>query len=295
MKRLFIFFFLLISICFLNAQPCPEGYSAFQKSEYEKALKLFSDFLKKLPKDSAVNFMMGNSHLRLKNYRKAVPYFEKAIELKYQPIPNTHYLLARAYAGTNNDAQSISNLQLAAELGFSGYQRLDSVEFNAFRTTAGFKKAKQAMYENAFPCLKDPNNNKFDFWLGEWDVFVNGQKRADSKITKAMGGCAIHEDYVVLSGVYAGQSISYYDPTEKRWEQYWVGSAGDKSKYYETEKYDTDMQFLWISKNPDGTENWTRMSYQAQDENTVIQTLESSNDQGKTWVPSFSGTYKRKE
>ena len=88
---------------------------------------------------------MGNSHLRLKNYRKAVPYFEKAIELKYQPIPNTHYLLARAYAGTNNDAQSISNLQLAAELGFSGYQRLDSVEFNAFLTTAGLKKAKEVI------------------------------------------------------------------------------------------------------------------------------------------------------
>jgi hypothetical protein len=74
-----------------------------------------------------------------------------------------------------------------------------------------------------------------------------------------------------------------------------VGSAGDKSKYYEAENYTENMQFIWKRKNPKGIEIWTKMSYIAEDENTVIQTLVTSNDNGTTWNASFSGTYKRKQ
>ncbi len=294
MKKILLLNF-LFTISFLQAQHCPDGVSAYQTQQYDKAVKSLSDCAKRFPTDSSLVFMIGNSLLQLKEYKKAIPFLEKSITQNYQPVGNTHYLLGLSYAAIKNSKQSISNLNMAASTGFSGYLRLDSTQFSSIRDETDFKKAKDDIYKNAFPCLKDNNNNKFDFWLGEWDVLVNGQKRADSKITKAKGGCAVHEDYVVLSGVYSGQSISYYDPTENRWEQYWVGSGGDKSKYYETEKYDADMQFIWKSKNPNGTESWTRMSYVTQDANTVIQTLESSSDGGVTWTPAFNGTYKRKE
>ena len=204
-------------------------------------------------------------------------------------------MIGFCYAATGEKEKSLAYLQQAAAGGFAGFPQLDSAQFNQIRTTDSFIKVKKDIYENAFPCLKDSNNNKFDFWVGEWDVFVNNKKTADSKITKATGGCAVHEDYVVLTGLYAGQSISYYDPVEKRWEQYWVGSAGDKSEYYETENYTEDMQFIWKRKNAGGKEIWTKMSYIAQDQNTVIQTLVTSTDNGISWNPGFSGTYKRKQ
>lgn len=295
MQKLFVILLICTAVTFTSAQTCPDGQFAFQRQEYEKALAAFSDCLKKAPNDSALMFMNGYINVLLKAYKKAIPLLEKSIELNYKPAQNTQFAIGYCYAALGEKDKSISYLQKAATGGFANFTRLDSIQFDALRNLPTFANIKKNMYENAFPCLKDSNNNKFDFWLGEWEVYQSNQKIADSKITKAKGGCAVHEDYVVLSGLYAGQSISYYDPTEKRWEQYWVGSAGDKSKYYETENYKEDMQFIWKRTNPNGSEFWTKMSYVAQDENTVIQTLVSSTDQGATWNASFSGTYKRKK
>ena len=42
----------------------------------------------------------------------------------------------------------------------------------------------------------------FDFWLGEWDVYPNGQenKVADSKIERKHNGCAVIENWMPLNG-----------------------------------------------------------------------------------------------
>lgn len=295
MRNLFVILLLGSLSIAATAQSCPDGLTAFQNREYEKALKSYSDCLKKSPKDSSIVFMNGYINVLLKDYKKAIPLLEKSITLKYGPSQNTQYTLGFCYAALGEKEKSLSYLQQAATGGFPAFNRLDSVQYDGIRNTPAFAKAKKDMYENAFPCLKDSNNNKFDFWLGEWDVYLNNQKIADSKITKAKGGCAVHEDYVVSSGLYAGQSISYYDPNDNQWQQFWVGSANDKSKYYETENYEEDMQFIWKRKNTNGAEVWTKMSYVAEDENTVVQTLVTSNDGGATWNASFSGTYKRKQ
>lgn len=295
MQKLFVILLFSMAATFSSAQPCPDGQSAFQNQDYEKALAAFSDCLKKSPRDSSLLYMSGLVNVYLKAYKKAIPLLEKALELNYKPVQNSQFTIGFCYAALGEKDKSISFLQQAAAGGFTNFNRLDSAQFDSVRKLPAFAKIKKEIYENAFPCLKDSNNNKFDFWLGEWDVYQNNQKIADSKITKAKGGCAVHEDYVVLSGLYAGQSISYYDANEKRWEQYWVGSAGDKSEYFEPENYDEDMQFIWRRTIPNGSETWIKMSYVTQDENTVIQTLVSSTDKGVTWNPSYSGTYKRKQ
>jgi len=83
---------------------------------------------------------------------------------------------------------------------------------------------------------------------------------------------------VVLSGTYAGQSISYYDPNVEEWQQYWVGSAGDKSRYYESESDESEsranLQFVTKSLSANGSETWSKMYYIKKDENTVLQNLE---------------------
>jgi tetratricopeptide (TPR) repeat protein len=277
-------------------QNCPEGISQYQEKNYTAASIEFSKCLKEHPTDSSVVFMNGYTLLILKEYNKAIPLLKRSIALNYEPVRNTQYAIARSYAGLNNREETLKYLDLSIQAGFASFPRLDSSEFDQLRMDAKFLSLKEKMEQNAFPCLKEPNNAKFDFWVGDWDVFVSGSKRADSKITKAKGGCAILEDYTVLAGTYAGQSISYYDDAEKIWHQYWVGSGGDKSKYYEPKTYEgqADMQFVTKFKNADGTPVWTRMSYIQQDANTVLQNLDNSNDEGKSWTPGFRGVYKRK-
>ena len=42
---------------------------------------------------------------------------------------------------------------------------------------------------NAKPCTAGPEYQQFDFWVGEWDVEVSGQKVARSRIEKISDGC----------------------------------------------------------------------------------------------------------
>ena len=291
---------LFISFCLIGiqlyGQNCPEGNNQFEAKQYSNALRELQQCLVTFPTDSAVVFMSGYSQMMLKNYTKAIALLKQSIDLHYQPLHSAQYALGLSYASLKDSKNSLIYLDSAVQNGFVAFTRLDSPHFDNYRKNEKFASIYEDAYKNAFPCLKDNNNNKFDFWLGEWDVFVNGSKIAESSITKAKGGCAVHEDFVVLNGYYAGQSISYYDTEEKRWHQYWVGSAGDKSKYYETKDYgpEADLQFLTKSTNPKGVESWTKMSYKQEDENTVVQTLIFSTDKGETWTSSFAGNYKRK-
>lgn len=276
------------------AQNCPQGHQYYQNKNYKNALKSFEKCLKDHPEDSSLLLMKGMSLVKLKNYEKAKLWLQQAIDRNVKNMASAKFNLGLCILQSGQHQEALALMQESVALGFRRYTDMDTDEFAWVRGTEAFDKIRNQAYQNAFPCLKDPNNAKFDFWLGEWDVYTHGRKRAQSKITKPLGGCAVLEEYTTSSGLYAGQSISYYDPVDNIWHQYWVGSAGDKSRYYETSAYDADLQFLTKSPDENGKETWTKMSYTQEDENTVIQVLESSTDRGATWTEVFQGTYKRK-
>ena len=67
-------------------------------------------------------------------------------------------------------------------------------------------------------------NQQFDFWLGEWDVFSEEKLIASSRIEKIVNGHIILENYEQEG--YSGKSINYYDSYLKKWRQNWVDSVG---------------------------------------------------------------------
>ncbi len=146
---------------------------------------------------------------------------------------------------------------------------------------------------NPYPCENDPKYRHFDFWLGEWDVFVNGNKVGDNSITKAVGGCAIHESYTTQQG-YAGQSINFYDPIDKKWHQHWVGSGQDVYNYLEVDKSEGMLQFespFWNPQN--GQVSISRLTFTLNEDGSVRQLFQTSTDEGKTWTAGFDGLYKK--
>lgn len=146
----------------------------------------------------------------------------------------------------------------------------------------------------AYPCLDSEVRRKFDFWLGEWNVYVAGKLVGESSITLAKGGCAIHESFTT-PGPYAGQSINYYDPLAKKWRQNWVGSAGDVGIYEETDSGEGNIQFQARQLRRDGSIVLRKMTfYYDPDQDTVRQLIEDSTDEGVTWTAGFDGFYKRK-
>jgi hypothetical protein len=75
------------------------------------------------------------------------------------------------------------------------------------------------------PCAS-AEARQFDFWVGEWDVYVRGALGGRNVITREHGGCALVERWTSLRGPNTGTSVNFYDPARRGWHQTWAGSGG---------------------------------------------------------------------
>lgn len=61
---------------------------------------------------------------------------------------------------------------------------------------------------------------RMDFWLGEWDVYFEGQKISEWKVVKELNGKLIRQscpEYMTLAN---------FEPTTKKWHMSWVSNEG---------------------------------------------------------------------
>jgi len=134
------------------------------------------------------------------------------------------------------------------------------------------------------PACTSEKHRAFDFWLGEWEVSARGKKQAHAKsyITKSNNGCSVHERYQTTSG-YTGNSINFYDASNKKWHQTWIDIQG--SALY------LDGNFV------DGTmvlsDESNRITWTISDQKEVNQVWQTTQDQGKTWQVIFDGIYRK--
>lgn len=137
----------------------------------------------------------------------------------------------------------------------------------------------------------------FDFWVGEWDVYPDGQETivAHSRIEKLYAGCAIRENWMPLRGG-GGGSLSAYDPVTGRWHQTWVG-GGPGPVFFDGGLAEGRMILTgwWPGSGPKGEDGLTRMTYSKLDGGAVRQHGEFSADHGVTWTTSFAFIYRPKD
>ena len=261
----------------------------YRNQDYEKVIETAKKQLKINPKDSIANYFMAISYANLNEHKKAIENF-KIAKTSGLKGPNVLLGLAKSYSAENNVKKALEELKELDSLQVPFFRQLEDSVFDMLKDNDQFKSIKKNMYKRANPCKFDDNYRKFDFWVGEWDVYIQGQKIAESSITNTNGNCGILENWRPTNS-NGGNSISYYDPADKKWKQNWV-AGGSVSHYEEPENYsDGDIQL--IAK---GNNNWFRMiwTYNKIDD-TVRQTQESSTDEGKTWTMGFYGLYKRKQ
>jgi tetratricopeptide (TPR) repeat protein len=279
----------------LNAQtPLEKANSAMGLQKWKEAGKNFAKHLKKSPKDSLAWFSKGICSVKDKDYETAISDLEKAQTLNFPNVVGININLSRCYAKTDQKEKAFAALKKATTNGFTVINMLNHPDFSELQADKRMAEARSQIDKNIYPCKYNSNYRKFDFWIGEWDVYVAGGKVATSTITNANGSCAIHEDYKT-NGSYTGQSISFYDPAAKTWKQHWVGSSGDVMNFTDTKSDEGDMQYITERLTAAGTKVTTRMTYYYnKEDDTVRQQLEDSADHGDTWTVTFNGTYKRK-
>lgn len=142
----------------------------------------------------------------------------------------------------------------------------------------------------ASPCAQG-GPRQFDFWLGEWDVFLpDGSRAGRNRIEPVAGGCALLEQWQGRGG-FGGSSLNRFDPVDGRWHQWWVDSSGAAlrlSGHFENGQ----MQLAGTSLGDGGARRHERIRWTPAADGSVQQRWEQSDD-GERWRVVFDGRYMR--
>ncbi|HVZ97680.1 MAG TPA: hypothetical protein VG847_12445 [Chitinophagaceae bacterium] len=262
-------------------------------AEYEKA------FAGGEPPTALYASRLGFSYLNLRNYDAAIKNLE--LSLQKHPAafayPAIYSRLAKAYAGTGNKQQAFEKLDSAEARGYINFPELDSSrEFDKYRNDDTFKILYEKAYQGAFPCMINPHQREFDFWIGEWDVYQTGSNQlvGRSVIQLGSGGCFILENWTAIGLPNTGKSMNFVDPATNKWKQVWVGSGGTVTEYVNGVFKDSVMQFESTMQTPQGAAQ-VRFRFFNQGPDQVRQFQEFSNDEGKTWKVAYDLTYIRRK
>jgi len=137
-------------------------------------------------------------------------------------------------------------------------------------------------------------NRQFDFWVGRWDVYPKKtpeKKVAQSVIEKLYAGCTIRENWMPLVTGGDGGSLNSYRPADGVWRQMWADSSGAWVEF--TGKWNGSAMVLeGVWPQPGHPKQRTRMTYTPLPDGSVEQAGESSDDEGKSWQPSFDLIYR---
>jgi len=155
--------------------------------------------------------------------------------------------------------------------------------------------AAAAAEEKPAPDCTAPAHRAFDFWIGEWDAYVTGSNElaGRSTIAREDGGCVITEHWRSQRAAYTGRSLNLYDRDTGHWQQFWVDSHGDVTRFI-GDAAPTGMVFTAPGdRSPDFEgEQTQRMTFTRQADGSVRQLGETSADNGATWTQSYDFTYR---
>ena len=138
-------------------------------------------------------------------------------------------------------------------------------------------------------------HRQFDFWLGEWDVYGGPQGErllGSNRIERSENGCWLTEHWRGASGNH-GTSLNAWDAQHRVWRQFWVGGDGVVLRL-EGGLQDQAMVMQGELPKPEGGTQLQRIRWTSQDDGSVVQQWDTSDDEGRHWSTSFRGVYRRR-
>jgi hypothetical protein len=273
--------------------------SVFLAKDFNQSGVIYKSLISDTSRDALHLNRLAYTELVSKNYKAAELHLKRA--LASQPsLPLKASILsrlARVSAAQNNATEAVVLLDSAVADGYLSYPELDTLEdFNKIRSSEAFMAVRNRLYNSIYPCYQDKHNHEFDFWIGEWNVYVNGTNSyaGNSIIQRISGGCAILENW--QSAISEGKSLNFIDDSTHKWKQVWVGSyPNGKQDFINGEYKDSVMRFTFTSLDPQGHTIQGKFSFFNEGPSQVRQLNETSSDNGKTWTVSYDFTYKRKK
>lgn len=138
-------------------------------------------------------------------------------------------------------------------------------------------------------------HRQFDFWIGDWDVYGGPEGRqlvGSNRIERSENGCWLVEHWRGAGGNH-GTSTNAWDAQYRVWRQFWVGGDGVVLRL-EGGLVGKAMVLGGELPKAEGGAQRQRITWTPQDDGSVIQQWDTSDDEGRSWASSFIGVYRRK-
>ena len=273
--------------------------SLFFAKDWVHSKAMYEAIVKDTSHNALALMRLGFSSYNLGDYGAAMKSYD--LSLSAGPKPSVKGILlwrrAKIFALQNEKQKACTALAAAFSNGYSNLQELDSLkDFSGMDKEPCFKTLRQNVYAATYPCMQDAHAREFDFWIGDWDVFVTGTTTyaGHNTIQMISGGCALLENWDNSAG--NGKSINYVDPVTGKWKQAWAGSYSNGIQEFVNGEYkDSAMRFVFEAKDAHGKKQIGRFIFYNQGQGKVRQFNETSADEGKTWITAYDFTYIRKK
>lgn len=275
------------------------GNLFLQQEKWPQAAATFEQAAKADTANAHAFFQLGQAYFMTKDYKTAATAWERADAHSYRPS-TTRYNIASAYAKLNDKEKAFVWLAQALESGFNRVDVLKSdTVLDTLRSDDRFAKVLELADQNLRPCEYDQVYRLLDFWLGEWDVFVNDdQKIGFSVVRKMVNGCAIQENFEQLDG-FVGENLFYFNNITGEWKMVWVTGAavslgGVKEKIMTARDDNGSVRFSGeLPDNITGHKIIDRSTITPVSKDRVNMVIQQSRDGGDSWTTTFSGYYQR--
>lgn len=144
-------------------------------------------------------------------------------------------------------------------------------------------------------CVHDELYGMLDFWLGDWDVYVDDNLVGRNTIEKTMKGCAVLEHWQSTDG---GRGTSLFYVNGRRiWKQVWVTEYGTmpggvKEKTHQPSQDLHRVRFQGRVYAEDDKSYLDRTTLNDLGNGRVRQVIEVSMDEGTNWKAVFDAEYR---
>lgn len=203
MKRIFFAFVMCLGFAALNAQEVQnaqatqpaqpaektfaelknEGNKAITAKDYQSALNLYEQALGKLGDkplaDTSMIYNMGYCAFSIKNYEKALKYFDQAYSMNYKKVNSLLYK-ADSYKALKNDAESLKALEAAYAIA------PDDAKVKS-KLAAYYVKSANSFYSKGSNMILKANNEITAGKLKTTDPkYIDIDKKAKEEYNKAL-------------------------------------------------------------------------------------------------------------
>lgn len=262
-----------------------------KEKKWIEAEKAFAEIVKTEDKNAQAWFYLGLARHSQGKWEIAIEAFKKNVEIAN--VPAGMYNVAAGYSQLNKKDEAFEWLEKALTNGaaFGSNISVDD-DLENIKSDTRFEKMLEIVERTTKPCMYCAESRQFDFWIGDWDVFVNGNKVGENLVELEMKGCTLVENWKNRTGGL-GKSLNSYNSTTKKWKQFYVDSSGSVLEF-EGEFKDKIMHLEGETIDANGAKTLHILEFYDLPDKTVRQLWKQSTDNGNNWNTVWDSIYRRK-